>query len=244
MFKPLLCLSLTLHFLGDFYFSEGDGKAAHAGTFRSAARHGLLYAAVVFLGLLPFFSAGAMCFAAALALSHFGVDGLMRGYIKQRTDLSEGLFFRAEQILHIALITAVSVVFACFGFAPALLPEFRQILSAVTGDPRSILNGLCLLLAVWKPANAAIRHLLYQYRPLQAEEDSYKNAGAWIGTLERLIMALLLSVHQYSAMGLVLTAKSIARYDKISKDQKFAEYYLLGTLLSTLFVILAYFLFL
>ena len=39
---------------------------------------------------------------------------------------------------------------------------------------------------------------------------------------------------QYSAVGLVLTAKSIARYDRISKDQSFAEYYLLGTLLSTI----------
>lgn len=31
-----------------------------------------------------------------------------------------------------------------------------------------------------------------------------------------------------------MTAKSIARYDRISKDQEFAEYYLLGTLLSTI----------
>lgn len=40
-----------------------------------------------------------------------------------------------------------------------------------------------------------------------------------------------------SAVGLVLTAKSIARYDKIAKEQDFAEYYLLGTLLSTLYAI-------
>lgn len=43
---------------------------------------------------------------------------------------------------------------------------------------------------------------------------------------------------QLKRMGLVLTAKSIARYDKISKDQTFAEYYLLGTLLSTASVVL------
>ena len=47
-------------------------------------------------------------------------------------------------------------------------------------------------------------------------------------------MTILISVDQYSAVGLVLTAKSIARYDKISKDQIFAEYYLLGTLLSAI----------
>lgn len=32
-----------------------------------------------------------------------------------------------------------------------------------------------------------------------------------------------------SAIGLVLTAKSIARYGRISKEKNFAEYYLLGT---------------
>ena len=47
-------------------------------------------------------------------------------------------------------------------------------------------------------------------------------------------MTILISVDQYSAVGLVLTAKSIARYDKLSKDQIFAEYYLLGTLLSAI----------
>ena len=60
----------------------------------------------------------------------------------------------------------------------------------------------------------------------------------------KTVFTILLCVHllgdfyfqtqQYSAVGLVLTAKSIARYDRISKDQSFAEYYLLGTLLSTI----------
>ena len=44
----------------------------------------------------------------------------------------------------------------------------------------------------------------------------------------------LQKLEQYSAVGLVLTAKSIARYDRITKEQNFAEHYLLGTLLSTI----------
>ena len=46
------------------------------------------------------------------------------------------------------------------------------------------------------------------------------------------------------AVGLVLTAKSIARYDRISKDKDFAEYYLMGTLLSTICAVIAALLFL
>ncbi len=40
------------------------------------------------------------------------------------------------------------------------------------------------------------------------------------------------------AIGLVLTAKSIARYDKISRSSTFAEYYLIGTLASLIMVLL------
>ena len=76
----------------------------------------------------------------------------------------------------------------------------------------------------------------YQNEMVSAE----KRAGALIGFLERFIIAIFLSISQYSAIGLVLTAKSIARYDKIAKSQEFAEYYLLGTLLSTLIVIIIY----
>ena len=64
-----------------------------------------------------------------------------------------------------------------------------------------------------------------------------------IGTIERIIMIILISMNQYSALGLVLTAKSIARYERISKDEGFAEYYLLGTLMSFLCVLITSMLF-
>jgi hypothetical protein len=44
---------------------------------------------------------------------------------------------------------------------------------------------------------------------------------------------------QYAAIGLIFTAKSITRYDKIAKDPAFAEYYLVGTLFSLLISIIS-----
>ena len=44
---------------------------------------------------------------------------------------------------------------------------------------------------------------------------------------------ILLLIKQHSSVKLVLTTNSITRYDKISEDKEFAEYYFLGTLLST-----------
>ncbi|HGA3551072.1 TPA: DUF3307 domain-containing protein [Streptococcus agalactiae] len=45
-----------------------------------------------------------------------------------------------------------------------------------------------------------------------------------------------------SFIGLVFTAKSIARYDKISKSQVFAEYYLIGSLFSIISVLITHWL--
>ena len=56
-------------------------------------------------------------------------------------------------------------------------------------------------------------------------------------------MLIFIYINQYSAIGLVLTAKSIARYERITKEEHFAEYYLLGTLISTLIAIIVSFVF-
>ena len=81
-------------------------------------------------------------------------------------------------------------------------------------------------------------------KKLPDENGTDRNAGRMIGTLERIIMVIFIAIGQYAAVGLVLTAKSIARYDRIAKDQVFAEYYLLGTLLSTICAIAAALIFL
>ena len=61
-----------------------------------------------------------------------------------------------------------------------------------------------------------------------------------IGILERYIMALSLIFGQFASVGLVFTAKSIARYNKISESQSFAEYYLIGSLFSMISVLIVF----
>jgi len=45
---------------------------------------------------------------------------------------------------------------------------------------------------------------------------------------------------QFAAIGLIFTAKSVARYNKISENQSFAEYYLIGSLFSMISVLVTY----
>ena len=64
--------------------------------------------------------------------------------------------------------------------------------------------------------------------------DTITGTGSMIGFLERLVIGACLIYGQFASIGLVFTAKSIARYNKISEDPAFAEYYLIGSLFSIL----------
>ena len=79
-----------------------------------------------------------------------------------------------------------------------------------------------------------VRILLKKYS--LPEEGGLEGAGALIGILERVFTLTLVLVGQYMALALILTAKSIARFEDL-KDRKFAEYYLIGTLSSMLFAV-------
>lgn len=85
------------------------------------------------------------------------------------------------------------------------------------------------------------KKLKYEYRKTMKWKNEDKKAGAIIGFLERALILIFLSLTQYSAIGLILTAKSIARYDMISKSKEFAEYYLIGTLCSLLASVISYY---
>ncbi len=57
------------------------------------------------------------------------------------------------------------------------------------------------------------------------------NTGRFIGILERLLVYVLVLDNQYEAIGLILAAKRFARFRELDQ-REFAEYVLIGTLLS------------
>jgi hypothetical protein len=101
------------------------------------------------------------------------------------------------------------------------------------------LKIILLFLIVLKPTNVTFKRCFYFFKP-KDKKNQQLSAGALIGDFERVLIVILLILEQYAAIGLVFTAKSIARYNKISTEKEFAEYYLLGTLYSVLAAIVAY----
>lgn len=68
-------------------------------------------------------------------------------------------------------------------------------------------------------------------RPAEETAAQLRNAGMYIGWLERFLILTALLLRSPATAGLVLTAKAIARYPEF-KHVRFAEYFLIGTLLS------------
>jgi len=95
------------------------------------------------------------------------------------------------------------------------------------------------LLLVMNEMNIVLRYLMKKLNLASIGEvdetvtDQEYNTGRIIGMLERIFIFIFTIAGQFTAVGFILTAKGVVRYQDF-KDRTFAEYVLIGTLLSTL----------
>lgn len=251
MFKEYFILFLLAHVLGDFYVQTPRLAKKKEKSMKWVLIHCLYYLGAMLLVMLPVISREIVSGAVLAAILHCFIDILKFIYMsykdrqKKVTQILERNVFFIDQLLHVTLLAGISFWFVQNNVKfhkPEILMNFFNI----AGIPEvQALTWILALLIIHKPANIAISKLLVIYKPENKDEDKKQdtNAGRFIGTIERVIMIIFLFLEQYAAIGLVLTAKSIARYDKISKEKDFAEYYLLGTLISTLIAIVVSLLF-
>ena len=223
----LTLLVLALHLLADFHLqwpSLSEGKRTRLAPL---FLHGLIYAACMALPLL--LNARLWPGLLVIAGSHLVLDFIKSLLLNRGAQKGETALFFIDQALHILVI-----LLCCEAF-------FKSRAAWSFGLPRDGVKWALLLLFVTKPANITMKQALKKYAGFPMPRDlpeqaTVPGAGAMIGNLERVLTAILLGLSQFAAMGLVFTAKSIARFDRISKDQGFAEYYLIGSLYSLLWV--------
>lgn len=145
-------------------------------------------------------------------------------------------------------LLALSVCFSRAGgvlFHPGLLAAARAAadwsafgrLATGAFDPAALRIGFGLLLAS-NEANLAIRAVLagLQLKPgrllLPALDSGEYNRGRVIGLLERVLIFAFVLGGQFGAIGFTLAAKGFTRFKEL-EDRGFAEYVLIGTLLSS-----------
>lgn len=213
----LFLLQIIAHLLADFTFQSKewvDGKRKNG--FRSMQLY--LHVLVVFLiSVLLADQWNFILFSLVIAASHLVIDGF-----KNSLEDRKYTFF-IDQILHIGIITGMVFIYnQYFLLSPIIaLPLNTHQLMILAG-----------YLICTKPANILIKKIFEFYKislPTDQENDLL-NAGKLIGTIERLLILTLLLYGQFQAVGFLITAKSILRYE--GKKTSKTEYVLIGTMLS------------
>lgn len=241
-YKEILMILLFAHILSDFYFQTESMAEKKENSFKYIVIHSIVY------GLITSITVKLICknfqnkYLWIIIISHFIIDAV-KFFLKKNRVIKkyEKYIFIIDQAIHIAILMIVTYFMVKSNNSYRYNLVIQDMLNVMGISIQSIIILLVQILLVHKPANIFIVNIMQSYKPIDKENDSSENtkkAGRVIGTLERIIMLFFLLIKQYSSVGLVLTAKSIARYNKISEDKEFAEYYLLGTLLSTICVLI------
>jgi len=126
------------------------------------------------------------------------------------------------------------------GFEQSLLHLFHPEGSEGTVNWQVSFAILFGFLMILNEINLLIRYILekLQLAPIselqqqQIDEKQFRT-GRVIGFLERIFVFLFILMGQYTAIGFVLAAKGVVRYPEFG-NRNFADYILLGTLLSVL----------
>jgi len=241
MFRSFFLVLIIAHVFGDFYFQSNKLTEKKQKSYRFVLVHSLIYFVVLCICIIPFWAKSLFITILVLAAAHLITDSCKLTWYKRHEH--NYITYFVDQVIHVGCIAAVSAYLTYNDYMLSILPVLDDLLTKVIGESEKFFLWVGLILLILKPANVTIKQLTERFKPNGDTENSTENAGALIGLLERLIAILLISIGQYAAIALVLTAKSVARYNKISESKQFAEYYLLGTLASLLYAVLAYFLF-
>lgn len=239
MFKKYFLLLLLGHVLGDFYTQTPKMAKQKETELKIVLQHSLVYLLTMLAVSVPFMSKEIFVMDVLMAFSHMIIDLAKYFYLIKMKKKDLKRIFIMDQFLHVFCLIMIAYVWTTAEIQITELGLISDFFDTVGLSELFVGTWLLGILIVHKPANIFIQNMIGNYKP-KAEDGNFKpdnNIGRVIGSVERIIMLVLMYMNQYSAMGLVLTAKSIARYDKIAKEAQFAEYYLLGTLISAGIVI-------
>ncbi|WP_350290124.1 DUF3307 domain-containing protein [uncultured Croceitalea sp.] len=240
----LLALKLVLaHFLGDFVFQPAKW-VAHKLKKKGKSKYLYYHIGVHLLALIVLlqFKWGII---AIIIVSHYLID---LGKLTFTNKKNHRWLFTLDQMLHLGVIAAVVYFYEPFSIdsSSLLTPKlllFFSMLAFVT-YVSAILIKMMLVpyikeLEEDQEKEAKRKKKLGEYD--ENEGTSLKNAGRYIGMLERIFVFAFILLHQWAAIGLLITAKSVFRFGDLNKgkNRKLTEYVLIGTLLSFGLAILA-----
>lgn len=227
----LLIRLLIAHFASDFMLQN----KYMVNNKKWLSKQMLIHIAIVFIS--TFVLSKIFLISIAIAISHWLVDSIKIQIAEKKKSWESRLFF-FDQITHILVILTIWALY---------LNIFSKIFEAVELPFFNYKFSLVLLAYVFVlfPTGYIIKHLIANIAPtipnsIELEKDEtleILNGGKLIGQFERLIILTFVLLHQYEAIGFLITGKSIIRFAE--KDGKLrSEYILVGTMMSYAFAII------
>jgi hypothetical protein len=208
------------HLIGDFLL-QPNTWVLHKEEKKAASKylyfHVLIHAVVTLLLLWDF---SYWKIALIILVSHYLID-LIKLYITPLFK-NKNIPFFIDQVLHITVLY-------CCAYFDNLWMHTTELFTLLDW------NLVTAIIFVSFPAAIIMGKLL---EPMSAQLDmdheSLPNAGKYIGIIERLFVLLFIILDHWEAIGLLITAKSVFRFNdlKESNSRKLTEYILIGTLIS------------
>ena len=131
-------------------------------------------------------------------------------------------------MLHVAVI--LTIWFFMFEQSVSLLNGAEKIFSSVKFWKIAVAYILVL-----KPTSIVLSLFFKRWSSFKFKRSqSLKDAGGWIGYIERVLILTFIITNNITAIGFLLAAKSVFRFGDLngSKNVKKTEYVLIGTLAS------------
>lgn len=253
MINNLFFNLIVAHVLGDFYL-QWDSSCKNKVLYSVKGEYLWLHSLVIgILSWIAIWDLRGWWLAVCIMVLHFLIDWLKSylqvklniSIITQEKESSKGVklvdgpnkrhdlwVFLIDQFLHICVIVIFTDIWLKanndwqqYGW----LQEF-----AISHPLRT--NTIVAMMLALKPANILILLILENCKvkitPTKDDDHGNFHSGELIGWLERGLILLFVVMSQYEAIGFLIAAKSILRFNEASSGSEKAEYVLSGTLLS------------
>ncbi|MFK5973833.1 MAG: DUF3307 domain-containing protein [Flavobacteriaceae bacterium] len=208
------------HLVGDFML-QSNKWVIHKEANRVKSKYVYFHILIHFvLIMLLLWDVGYWKLALIIAVSHYLID-MAKLYANPLFKQKSVLFF-IDQFSHLA------VLYGC-AYYGNLIEHTISILDQLDWAM------VTAIVFVSFPAAIIMGKLLEgMSNQIAFDHKSLPNAGKYIGILERLFVLAFILMGRWEAIGLLITAKSVFRFNdlKESNSRKLTEYILIGTLLS------------
>ncbi|RIH66775.1 DUF3307 domain-containing protein [Mariniphaga sediminis] len=207
VFLPML----TGHLVADFWLQPGSWVHHKRENGWKSAKLVLHSGIASLLPVLFTFQLGLWWFFPVIFVLHFFTD-----FFKSKLP-DTILAFLVDQLLHIGVLLVLAVFATSAEISEGLTGFWIYAVGFVlVTSPLGIFTGMFLNVVIPDKSKA------------------FKlDVSAWIGILERVLILVFITSDQVAALGFLIAAKSIFRFNDTREDgNKKAEFFLLGTLLS------------